>query len=359
MNIRHTAYRSGSAGILFLALVFFLFPPPPSRSTSVRSLPVQDFRLTVLIFGSWRGRFAADEEGRGGLAALHAYVERRRMYVRAANGEVLLLQAGDWSGARDSGEFRRGLFPEKISLASYLKLDALSASMSELDLIARMKPSEELSRLPLVSMNYDPPRKKNRGILPRPYRLLSRRGRSIYVSALTRGGRMNPAALTGLVRALESEDKTALKILLLDFSPDDPRLPPERRKKREVDSLDFIASGAREPARKLPSLGKLFPAKSGWRSPENPYERIAYNSPLNRVLIARTGARENRFFRLLNGAYYCSLGGRVVCEAEFHFRGGRIIQVKQRFVRVNARGEASAWIAPDRTLLNLLRRARK
>ncbi len=115
-------------------LVLVSLLPDAGRAATVP--PARDFRLVLFAIGDWRGDFETDAAGRGGLAALHTLVERTRERVAVSRGQVLLVHAGDLTGATSAREFVRRLLPPGLNLLRTLQVDAVAFSSRENDYLA-------------------------------------------------------------------------------------------------------------------------------------------------------------------------------------------------------------------------------
>ncbi len=333
---------------LFVALALLaqpLAPRPAAHGRYASPALADDYRLTVYGIGAWAGDFGTDEYGRGGLAALHALLEERRKLAAANHDGVLLVQAGDFTGASAAEELRaRTVFPE-LNLFRYMRFDALAPAARELALFAAAAPDAE--RAPLVSLNMRPrsgananptPASRN---TPASFRLAERNDLTVWISGLTSGAEpdFDSEPTERLVREMRRNDGAELYILLMD----DSAAPVDESR------------AWRRPAQLLREesfWNAIFPLRP---NELNPYRPDARDRLTQQWLIVQNGAA-NVFRRLPEGPHLCRVQGRTVCEVEFEFRARRLRGVRQRFIDLNGGAAARNWIAPDPLLYQTLQR---
>ncbi len=345
--------------------------------------PPDEYSLVVLALGSWRGDFHVDARGRGGLAALHGYTRNRRRLLEARGGSLLLLQTGDFTGARTPAEFARALVRPRVNLPRYLGFDAFSLSADENRLLWVQRKRAEFRHFPGVSFNRkSPPAKAASGasteldftgalLRPRPlapYRILARGKRNVFITSLTTGpaGDYEQTSPAKLEREMIRQSGTDLYVLMLQrarrITHDEP--PAKKNPGNHAGAGGYFAatmpvSVAGKTASAGGKRGTMFPPRDIMRVDRvrNPYDDLKTFTPPAHTLIVRSDTRVNRFFRLVNGAFVCEISGRTLCEITFRFRDRRIIDVQGRFINLNGADQASAWIAPDRLLMDVLKKS--
>lgn len=325
-----------------------LAPRPAAHGRYASPNLPDDYRLTVYAVGAWAGDFGTDDYGRGGLAALHALLETRRKLAAANQEGVLLVQAGDFTGAGTVEELRaRTVFPE-LNLIRYMQFDALAPGARELALFAAEASGVEAA--PLVSLNARPRPNAQRPApartgpapaAPAPFRIVERNDHTVWISALTSGAEpdFDAAPTERLVREMRRNDGAELYVLLLDDSaPPTEETRPWRR-----------------PAELLRDEGfwnATFPQSA---SELNPYRPDARDRLTQQWLMIQNGAA-NVFRRLPEGPHLCRIAGRTVCEIEFEFRARKLRGVRQRFIDLNGPQAPQDWIAPDPLIYQTLQK---
>ncbi len=305
-----------TAVLLILALL------PAAGRTTRSTEGTQDKRLILYAIGNWKGRFTPDVQGRGGLAALHTFVERGRKLAEAEYGSAVLMHAGDFTGAADETAFSRRLLVDEIQLARYVGLEAASLAPLELRIIGAAK-DDRLRLIPAVSSNM-----RKRGMGVRPDRILAAGRSTIWISAYTPGPAedFHPASasvISGRVRAAGSD----AFVLLSDRS-------------------------GMDDARVMKLLADMFTLEAV----VNPFDALTTAERMDRqTFVILAGAPANRFYRLENGVRVCEIADRALCEIDLVVRGDMVIGLLQRFVHVNGAGEAASWVRPDSVLEKLLR----
>ena len=324
---RRTAVLAGVLGLLLLIAAAGVTP------VSGRTVPpARDFRLVVFAVGDWRGNFETDAAGRGGLAALHTLVRRTRERVRVARGRVLLVHAGDLTGAANRRDFHRKLFPPELNLPRYLGLDAVGFSPNEIEYLNQFAFLPKIKFARAVEFNLG--REARRAGPVRPFRIAPGQDYNIMLSAWSErpAPRRRAERLQALRDELKRQSALDLRILLVSgtsFTPDAPDTAEE-----------------------------VF----GLTPDQNPYDLLEPGPvphPLRPFLVVRSSAARNQFEQLESGAHLCRIRGRDVCRVEYTYRDHRLIAVNARFIDLNARDRSGAWIPPDRRLVNVLRKERE
>ncbi len=329
-----------------------------SRTTQ----PPADFQMTLYAIGGLSGEFDVGPDGRGGLAALHTLVERKRRVARVGGrGGVLLVQSGDFTGATSDAAVRRKLDYPELNLARYLRLDAMGASSGETLAYTRLKQSDRsaFAGVPAVSFNL----RGRGGASPQadavaPLRLVRRAQYTALISSVTSGAEprfeTQPTAL--LAREFRRQSGADLYVLLLDRRKD-PRPAPL------VDSHNL--HDAQTPKKLSPYLNSIdlleradfwaafFPTAPGEIA--DPYalpdQKLAHH-----WLIVESHAERNDFRRLPAGPYLCRLANDAVCEITVEFRRRRVRGVRARFIQLNGPQTPGGWVTPDPILLKTLKK---
>lgn len=311
---------------LYLPAILFLLALAPTNGRTTRSTEgTQDKRLFVYAIGNWKGRFAPDDHGRGGLAALHSFVERGRKLAEDEYGSAVLLHAGDFTGAGDESAFAKRILIEEIQLARYIGLEAASLAPSEIRIVASPK-DERLQRFPAVSSNV-----KKTGPGVRRDRILPAGRSTVWVGAYTPGPAdeydLTPsAALSGRTRAAGAD---AFVLLTDRTGVDDGR------------------------------FAKLMLDMFALENVSNPFDALTPAEGMDRqTFVIVSGAPANKFYRLENGVRVCEIADRAVCELDLVIRGDTVIGLMQRFVNVNGANEPASWVRPDPVLEKLLRQTK-
>lgn len=278
----------------------------------------------VFAIGDWKGEFGTDEQGRGGLAALHTLVSRTRARLAVERGRVLLLHGGDFSGARDRDAFHRKLLPPGLNLPRYLNFDALALSPRENQFLVDQSFLPDFRFTRAVEFSQGLPAALGPAV--GRYRIAPGEDYNVFLSGWT--GRPPLRERSALLKSMRAEldRQTGIDLSVLLANDD---LDPDQR-----DVADTLL---------------------GLDPEQNPYDLI---DPEERrhFLWIRSSAARNRFMQLESGTHYCALQGRTVCRVEYLFRDHRLIGLEQRFIDLNARDRSGAWIPPDRRLVEILRR---
>ena len=285
-----------------------------------QALPV----CTLSIFGTadWHGNFSVDAEGRGGLAALYTLTRRKAQLLKDDCGGVILVHAGNFSGASNESDFEKSLIRSGINLVSELKFDGLGLDAPEIAFASSSK-NPDLRNIPWISFDL---RRQERG---RSFILTGRKNLRVFLTSLTGAGtaEYDGDALSRLLPELSHRGDQDAVVLLLN-----------RAQTSLLDSQDFY--------------GKIATGEEG-RSPVSHVQAQRWRD-LNRLLILEGGARNDSYYRLTSGAHVCRLRGRHVCLVEWKYRSHELIQSQQSFIDLNGSSSPEAWVEPERSLMNLL-----
>ncbi len=291
--------------------------------------PPEDFRLVILAAADRAGRFDVDDEGRGGLAALHAYASAMRS--RLTNGRIgglVLIHAGNLSGARNPTDLRKALLYPELNLSRYLELDAVGLSAAEIQAFHALSEDPGIRGVPALSFNYRPETANRESSAPLQYRIVRRSSYTTLITALTPGPEPAFAAkpIDGLHLELSRHSGADLSILMA--RDDTPLLKDDA----------FWET--------------FFPT-----TPDslNPYRIPEDNRFATHWLMITHGAPRNSFERLTEGPYICRLADDAVCEITVEFRRRKIRGVHARFVRLNDPQDPDTWFAPDPLLRRVLK----
>ncbi|MBX7058795.1 MAG: hypothetical protein K1X75_12080 [Leptospirales bacterium] len=287
--------------------------------------------LSIVALGAWSGDFGIDREGRGGLAALASYLKRLREQRAASGGGVLLVQSGDFSGARDTATLlQRMVYPE-FELSERLGFQAMAMSGSETILLETME-QRALRNLPVVAFNRRPMNQK----IP-AYRIAEAAQAQVWITAAQSGPQSSFGALSGvaLADAIRRQSGADFFVLLLDNSAGDGAW---QRSSEALAQESFWQ--------------QLFPQDL---ADFDPYR--ARPHPLaERMLIVEAPAERSNFRRLPEGPFLCRIHGRELCQLDVELRGDVVQGFRQQFLSLNGASSPMAWIAPDPIVLRALSR---
>lgn len=361
------------AGPFLLSLIYVMIGTVESSRNvqMIQAHPYDDEKLTLYALGSLKGRFDVDEEGRGGIAALHTLVQRTREIRGQEGGGVLLLHGGDMTGAHDSDELLNAIAPPEVNIIRYMGFNVIAPSPTELDIISHW-PDRDFLHLPAVSYNL---RKAliadgHNGPI-RSYRIVPVDRLNVFVTAITGGTEplYDSDPYGRLKWELNRQTGADLFVILHDsksgsFFHQDPQNPEngkaqnvvgEKMEKTEENyfeaETDTVTVNIQKMDEEIYEHQLFGPIKDEdpVSLPENPF-------PSQKTITIVSGAEDNRFYRLTHGSYVCTVRSEFICEVEYLFRRGYIIGINQRFFRVNDQKSVSSWIKPDPFLMKVLKK---
>lgn len=363
--------------VMALGLVAFSAARAHSLHGSRPSVPPKDYRLTVYALGAWQGDFSGQQSGdgrnHGGLAALHTIIEARRRDGRIGErGGVLLVQSGDFTGARTAQELVTKLQKPTLNVLRYMGFDGLGGSARETLLYDRLSRTGQrgFERSPALSFNFRPGTVRD---LPAPaaasagqhmFRLVQRDDYTAMLSAVTSGTEPGFDTQPTDLLAAEFRRQSGVDLFVLML---DRQAAPKANDSAEVDTHDWHAMPAPKPkpAEHLNAI-RLLEQRQFWERffplPPGPGSEASRTNPYalppspfaRRWLIIESSAESNRFRRLTEGPYLCSIANRSVCEVTFEFRDHRVRGVRARFIDVNSPQTVGGWQKPDERLTRAL-----
>jgi hypothetical protein len=259
--------------------------------------------ITILGTADWKGRFAVDSSGRGGLAALRAF--HSLLDHKKDRGHTLLFHTGAFTAAETPEQFQNSLRLPSPDLITYMRYAALGLTPSERSFRAKSSLSFPA---PLFSADL-PASAKDKPTSEVPGMQLA--GGLIYATALDAPADRRADRTMANLWQNAAETKAAAGVILLPV---------------ESASAFFSAQHLQDVHSPAPQQG---------------------------ILIFLEPGKENRFYRDPAGPLVCSMQGRTVCVIELRIRGQKIISTAQRFVDLNSRDNPSAFIKPDPVLMDL------
>jgi 5'-nucleotidase / UDP-sugar diphosphatase len=290
------------------------------------SLPRAPLKLTVLHTNDHHGRFWPNSDGEYGLAARKTLIDRIRAEVKAAGGEVLLLDGGDVNTGVPESDLQDAEPDFKgMNLLGY---DAIAVGNHEFDKpLAVLEKQRQWARFPLLAANIY----RGEQRLFEPYRIFERGGYQIAVIGLT----------------TDDTKKMVLpeNVAGIDFrKPADEaaKLMPELRGKADMviaathmghytDGKSGVnAPGDVEMARAMPP-GRGLDLIVGGHS-QNPVCMSAENKRNDAYVPGQPCAPDKQ-----NGAWIVQAHewGKYVGRADFVIDGGKIELVKYQLLPVN------------------------
>ena len=309
---------------------------PPAR-------PAGPVRFTVLHTNDHHGRFSPNRDSEFGLAARKTLIDAVRAEVRAAGGQVLLLDAGDVNtGTPESDLLDAEPDFRGMTLLGY---DAMAVGNHEFDKTPAVlaKQREAWSGFPWLAANLQ----RDGRPMFEPYRIFPLDGVKVAVLGLTTdeterlgATRRHPglqverpaAAAQRLLPALKAQADVVVVLSHLGHYPDGRHgsaAPGDVELAREVSGIDVIVGGHSH------SLVCMQP--DGTREPAH-----------------RPGddCRPDR----QNGSWILQAGdwGRYVGRADFEWQAGRLELTRYALLPVNLKGAPGAVLAPDAAMNALL-----
>ncbi|MCR9143012.1 MAG: hypothetical protein NXI24_12230 [bacterium] len=354
-------------GILMI-MAALLVPAPEMQAHSLHgsrnTTPPEDFILTLYAIGAWNGNFDVDAQGRGGLAALHTMVERKRREAAAGNrGGVLLVQSGNFTGSAGPGALQKKIEHASLNLPHYLRLDALGPAAAETLAYAGLKASRQAGFMntPAVSFNLRASAggaSANSAGRVEPFRLVRRDNYTAMITSVTSGAEPNfsvePIEL--LAREFRRQSGVDLYVLMLDRKANEAAAPV-------IDSHNLHDAPAPKTQAAYLNAIELLERREFWESffpiapgaTPDPYALPDHPFALQ-WLIVESSAKRNHFRRLHEGPYLCSIADNAVCEITVEFRRRRVRGVRARFIDLNGPQSPGGWITPDPILLETLKK---
>ncbi|MCE9598197.1 MAG: hypothetical protein K8S54_09545 [Spirochaetia bacterium] len=275
--------------IVLLLLAAPLYAEPQSMDRS----------LIVLGIADWKGNFAVDQAGRGGLAALHTWKKQLELRVSQTGGNCILVHAGALTGADSVESFEAKLKLPAPGLTNYMDFSALGLSAEELKFVSKENP---------LSVAWDATEKQKKSIV------IQKAGQAILLSAFSSRTQSPERAIEGILQASATEQSSFNIILAAD-------------------------GGAEQTLAHIP-------IDNVHESPEE---------FMKRTVIIESGSK-NLFYRDPSGAFLCQVTGRTICYLEIKFRGSTITGITQRFVDLNGVNEPAAFLKPDPILMELFKK---
>lgn len=258
--------------------------------------------ITILGTADWKGRFAVDTSGRGGLAALRAY--HASLDHKKDRGHTLLFHTGTLTSAETHEQFVSALNRPAPGLVAYMRYAALGLPALERGLGAKAGLS-----------------------LPAP-----------FFSA-------EPES-----KAHEKPDTQARSLLLGDGLVYSTSLDVPRDRRAEAVMAELYRSTTESRA----AFGVvLLPEESASAFFSAQHIRDVHSQREQTTLIFLEPGKASRFYRDPAGPLVCSIQGRTVCVIELRIRGREIIATSQHFVDLNGKDNPSAFIKPDPVLMDL------
>lgn len=300
--------------------------------------PFQDYTLTILATGNWSGRFNVDNEGRGSLAALHSYTQRKRNQMRLIKGSLIFVYTGNFTGATNSQKFLKKIFLSKINLSNYLKFDIFALSRNENSYLMSSRKNHVIKAMPLVDFNESIGKNTiSKASLIPPFRIITKDKYTIFTTSFSKKLNLlhDPRPLEKLQNEILKNINTDFMLLLFNRN-------------------SGIKANQAEVSRMKNNLNQL--VKTGNISPMlNPFSKFRKSNALsNRVFAIFAGTQKNRFYRLINGYHVCAMKDMNLCEIEIRLRGKEIVSLTQRFINLNGKDYPGAWIRPDPFLMRNL-----
>jgi len=272
------------------ACLWLVIGPIPAQ----RLPEAQDRTVALIAIAGWKGNYAVDRTGRGGLAALHAW--NKQLLQKLSPSETLLVHAGTFTSATTQQMFDDQIKLPAPGLPSYLKM-VLGLSAPELAWA-------ELSKQDVPSVEWDTKATKTK-----PFLTLARSDQKIFITSISPAN-TQIASLRAAFDAI-GKDGASMGVFL------------------------FPAGGSVDVLSRLP-ISDIHGAQE---------------KGIGAVIIEP--AEKNLFFRDPSGPFICRIAGRSVCYLEVKFRNQTVIGINQKFIDLNGASEPAAFVKPDATLMDL------
>lgn len=290
--------------------------------------PEKTYKITILHTNDHHGRFWANRDGEWGLAARATLINQIRRDVKLAGGQVILLDAGDVNTGVPQSDMLNAE-PDFLGMAK-LGYDAMAIGNHEFDNeLPVIRKQESWAGFPFLSANiYD---SQTHQRLFRPYIVEDLGGLKVAVVGLTttdtsikskHGGDpafefRDPVTETAaLMPELQKKAQVIVALTHMGHYPDEkhgPDAPGDVTLARKVSGLNFIVGG---------------------------HTQVPLFTP-----------------DLQNGAYIVQAHewGKYLGRIDFEYKAGQVRLLNYQLIPINHKGGATAKIAEDEGVLNLLR----
>lgn len=293
--------------------------------------------LTVWLTGGWNGQHRLNETGARGLAVLSSLLQQNtedsvqkghiRIYFGAFSGAAMKDSLIKYKEAVKDDHY-----PDSLNLMNYLQFDAIALNSTEMTAVEAIP---ELRGNPYLSYNRRQAvvSKEDISEIPAreiaPFRIVSRAGLSVYLSAMTEAPEPSYDSTPGNRFLKELNRNRGANLFVVAVAPSGHSHKDERYFSETTFQKDLAKD----------RLGE---------NPFHPHE----DHILNRLLVAKQG--ENRFYRLQTGPYVCETKPAQVCAVTFRFRRGRILGARARFIELDESQRTWRYIEPDPVVIQAL-----
>ncbi len=273
-----------------LALLFLSF--------SAIAAQAPERTVTVLAIADWKGDFAVDAKGRGGLAAFAALKRAIEHQHSSTGGSVVAVHTGRFTGSKDSAAWLQTLSLPAPDLVNYAGFSVMGFPPEEREFLQKSK-----LILPAPVFGCSPAPCESR-ILLKPS------GISWFATGI-----LDPKA--------RHPDRT-LRSILEDAAA----------QKSGFGLLLFALPGASDMLSAMPA---------NVHTPAGEFANFLAVEP----------GTKNLFYRDPSGPFVCSISGRWVCRVDIRFRGDTVLGIQQNFIDLNGANQPGDFLKPDPVLMDL------